>query len=377
MKVTVAIDSFKECASSKELAQAINKGIAPFVEEVKTIPISDGGEGAIEIAAEIFKGELKTVKSYNSFGENISEYYFLTSIKGVQTAIIESARFVGIHFSHNRKELAYKGSSYGLGLALNDAISQGVEQVIMTLGGSGTTDGGLGLLQALGAKIWNKDNQLLKAGCENPLLTAKKIEIDQAAQLTKSIKIMVACDVDNPFCGKKGAAWIFGPQKGMTKNQIMHLDKQLKSVCKNMFKKTNLDLSKTAGAGAAGGLGGALALLGAQMQNGFSIFAELSDLETHIKDSDWVITGEGRLDTQSSAGKVPYGVAMLAKKHQVKTILLCGSYEAIPEETLFNGIFSIQHEPVSLKKAMEKPYALKNIEMISHEIFKLIKKAQK
>lgn len=372
MKVTVAIDSFKECASSMELATAIRQGIKPFVEQVEILPISDGGEGAIETIAAKFSGQLQLVNSVNPYGEAIEAAYFLTTIEGVETAVIESARFVGIDFSKGRKEQSYLGSSYGLGLAILDALNHGVKQLILTLGGSGTTDGGLGMLQALGAVITDVSNQTLPVGGNNPLLLAEELDITGVQAKLADITLIVANDVNNPYCGNTGAAYIFGPQKGLTATHITLLDTQLAQIADSMVKKGFPDLRVTAGAGAAGGLGGALALLGATMESGFTLFAELIDLEQHLADSDWVITGEGRLDTQSSAGKVPYGVAQLARKHGAHTLLLCGSYEEIPEQTLFDGIFSIQREATTLQQAMEKAYALKNIEMVSREIFQLL-----
>lgn len=371
MKVTVAIDSFKECASSIELANAIKKGITPFVEELQLVPISDGGEGAIDTIAAHFSGTFQQVETINPYGEIIEEHYFLTTIDGVETAVIESARFVGIHFSNGRKEDSYLGSSFGLGVVLLDAVKRGVKQLILTLGGSGTTDGGLGMLQALGAKITNDTGHLLTK-TTNPLLDAAHLEIEAVQQKLADVTLIVANDVDNPYAGKNGAACIFGPQKGLTAEQITLLDNQLTQIAKEMVVKKYPDLRVVAGAGAAGGLGGALALLGATMKAGFPLFADLIQLEKHLSDSDWVITGEGRLDMQSSAGKVPYGVAQLAQKHKTKTLLLCGSYEEIPEQTLFNGIFAIQREAVSLKQAMNKEYALKNIEMVSHELFQFL-----
>ncbi|MGC6767507.1 glycerate kinase [Enterococcus sp. LJL51] len=374
MNVTIAIDSFKECATSTELGKAIERGIQPFANPVHVIPISDGGEGAIESVAAAFDGQYIKFDSLNPFGEAIQEDYFLTTIEGIETAVIESARFVGIHFLKGRKEESYLGSSYGLGLAVSDAVSRGVKQLIVTLGGSGTTDGGLGMLQGLGARLFDAAGQLLAAGCENPLLVTHQLEIEKAKQRLAGVKLIVANDVANPYCGRKGAARIFGPQKGLTAAQIEQLDTQLYLTAEYLVQNGFADLRLIAGAGAAGGLGGAFALLDGEMQPGFSIFSKLTRLEEHIAKSDWVITGEGCLDTQSSAGKVPYGVAQLAAKYHTSVLLLCGSYEEIPEQALFDGIFSIQREPVSLQQAMDRDYTLKNIEMISHELFKMLAK---
>ena len=372
MKVTIAIDSFKESATSSALAYAIQSGIEDLVETVTPIPISDGGEGTIEAISTALSGELRTIKTVNSFGEDIHAEYFLTTIDGHLTAVIESSSIVGIHFSNHRKDRAYLANSYGLGLMISEIIESGVKRLIITLGGSGTTDGGLGMLQGLGATLFDSENKQLIFDYSNPLLSTHHLSLNSLNEKLAGIHLIIANDVQTPYCGTKGAAYIFGPQKGLSNEQVALLDKKLEHIADSMLDQGYADLKITPGAGAAGGLGGAFALLNAEMQSGFSLVADLVGLEEQLRRSDWVITGEGKLDAQSSAGKVPYGVANLAKKYGKRTLLLCGSYEEIPKQPLFDGIFSIQHEPVSLQQAMDTTYTLKNIEQLSRQIFQLI-----
>lgn len=373
MKVTIAIDSFKESATSFALAHAIQKGIEDLVETVIPIPISDGGEGTIEAISAALPGEICSLKTVNSFGEDIRADYFLTIINGLPTAVIESSSVVGIHFSNNRKNQAYSTSSYGLGQMISAIIDQEIKQIIITLGGSGTTDGGLGMLQGLGAELFDaKNNRLMPSLHSNPLLSAHSLSLDSLKEKLANVQLIIANDVQNPYCGSNGAAYIFGPQKGLTEEEVILLDEKLTKIAESMQNQGYQDLKLASGAGTAGGLGGAFAWLGAEMQSGFSLVADLIGLEEHLRTSDWVITGEGKLDAQSSAGKVPYGVANLAKKYGTHTLLLCGSYEEIPKQTLFDGIFSIQHEPVSLNQAMDTSYTLKNITELSRQIFQLI-----
>ncbi|KAF1296749.1 hypothetical protein BAU15_08870 [Enterococcus sp. JM4C] len=372
MNVTIAIDSFKESATSTELAEAIKKGIAPYVNQISTVPISDGGEGTIEALSAAFQGEIKSVETVNSFGESINAEYLVTKINGQMTAVVESAKVVGLHYSKGRTEQAYLANSYGLGLLLSKIIAHGITQIIITLGGSGTTDGGLGMLQGLGVELLDSANQKLPVNWQNPLLSASSISLESLDQIGANCNLIIANDVENPYCGATGAAKIFGPQKGLTEEQINRLDDKLCKISVNLHSLGALDLRTTLGAGAAGGLGGAFALLGARMQAGFPLIADLVNLEEKIKQSDWVITGEGKFDAQSSAGKVPYGVASLAKKHGVKTIVLCGSYDSLPENSLFDGIFSIQPGPVTLQKAMEINYTLDNIQQVSGQLFQML-----
>ncbi|MGM0123975.1 glycerate 2-kinase [Enterococcus sp. AZ194] len=372
MNVTIAIDSFKECATSEELAQAIKVGIAPYVDNVNTVPISDGGEGTIEALHAAYQGDIRTEATVNAYGEPINAEYLVTSINGKMTAVVESAKVIGIHYSNNRKEQAHLASSYGLGLLLAKIMTSGMKQVIVTLGGSGTTDGGLGMFQGLGATLLDSNNQKLPNDWKNPLLTTQTISLDSLNLIHSDCTFIIANDVENPYCGPTGAAKIFGLQKGLTEDEIKQLDEKLRQVAEMLHSEGAIDLAQLPGAGAAGGLGGAFALLGAKMQAGFPLISELVGLEEQIKKSDWVITGEGRFDAQSKAGKVPYGVASLAQKHEVKTLVLCGSYDELPENGLFNGVFSIQRGPVSLHQAMKKDYALENIEQVSQQVFKLL-----
>ncbi len=196
---------------------------------------------------------------------------------------------------------------------MKDALTQEVDQVIVTLGGSGCSDGGLGLLQSLGAK-------LVGATEGNPLLTTKRIEWGKSREKFKKVQLLVAADVTSFYSGPQGAAQIYGKQKGGTKTTLAFLDKQATNLTEQIKQTTNIDLNAVSGSGAAGGIGGALLLLGGKMVSGFSLVAQLIGLEEAIKQADLVITGEGRIDQQTINGKVPYGVAKLAKKHGKKLL---------------------------------------------------------
>lgn len=367
MKVIAAIDSFKSSAASKELNQAVLDALPDTIWTEKiNLPISDGSEGSIDALKHGLNGEVITCTSVDPLGRGINVQYLISNVAGKRMAFIESASVIGIHFVMPSDETVRQGSSYGLGLLIKDAIAKGVQAVYLSLGGSGTSDGGLGLLQSLGSKI-----QTPETG--NPLLSVSDFDLGPARQAVRNVSLIALADVTNPYTGKNGFAEIFGPQKGASNTTIKEMDLRAKRVAEKIFEQYKIDLTHEVGAGAAGGLGGAVLALGGRIQSGFQTISQLIDLEEKISGADLIFTGEGRLDAQTAQGKVPFGIAQLAKKADIPVIALCGSKaEGTSElEDQFLGSFSIQQGPCSLKEAMDKKTTLKNIGLTAAALAKV------
>lgn len=358
MNVLAAIDSFKGSASSVELNQAVLNGWMTNGKKSNQ-PIADGGEGTTEAIYHTLGGEWKKVQGMDLLFRQKESRYLVTMYNHKKIAIIESAEVVGIDLLSKPTDQTIRlASSFGLGELIKDAIKQQPDEIIIALGGSGCSDGGLGLLQSLGATLVGVTEG-------NPLLSVKELDLHTLMPITT--KLTIASDVTSPYTGELGAALLFGTQKGGTPDTLAFLDQQAKSIVDQIKTSQSIDLDDLPGSGAAGGIGGALFLLGATMQSGFQLVAELVGLEEQVKEADIIVTGEGRIDQQTIHGKVPYGVALLAKKHHKKIIGICGSREKeLGELTRFlPSIFSIQFGPITLAEAMDPHETLEKVQLLS------------
>lgn len=380
MKVVVAIDSFKGSLSSFELGQEIENGIKKVYPEAKVIkvPIADGGEGTVASLVEGTKGKFVTVAVNNPLMEKIEARYGIMG--DGKTAVIEMAEASGLPLIPVEKRNPMKTTTYGTGELIKDAISKGCREFVVGIGGSATNDAGLGMLQALGYKFLDENKKELGYGGE---ILSKVRYIDSTKRLPelKNCKFLVACDVDNPFYGPKGAAEIYSRQKGATEEMVKELDKGLKDLSEVIKKELNIDVSNLSGAGAAGGLGGGLvAFLNGKLSPGIDMILEKVGLEKELKDADFVITGEGRLDYQTAMGKAPVGVAKIAKKFDIPVIGLAGGVTDEAGQTHEKGIdsfFSIINYPITLEEAMKKETAKKFVKGNTEEIFRLIRVCEK
>jgi len=332
MKVVSVIDSFKGCASSEELNEAVLLDLPSEIwQEKVSLPIADGGEGTMEAIYAANGGRWVLTTSKDPLGNPVEGSYLITSLKNKKVAVIESAIFIGLQHLEPSEESVRKATSYGLGLVVKDALKREVDEIYVTLGGSATSDGGLGMLEALDMVSYCTKRK------ENPLLAPTDVEFKSNERLFIQTRLFAIADVTNPYTGKDGFSKVFGPQKG---------------------------------AGAAGGLGGAVVLLGGTIIEGFPSVAEMIGLEDIIKDADLVFTGEGKIDMQTENGKVPYGVAILAQKYQLPVITLCGSRtQNIGEMSrLTLGTFCIHLGPISWQEALDKQKTLKNIRLLAYEL---------
>ena len=337
-KILIASDSFKGAASALEVCNAIENGIkqvCPKVETIK-IPMADGGEGTVESLIAATKGRLIIKTVTNPLGGKVKAKFGILGDN--KTAVIEMAEASGLQLVPPEKRDPLKTTTYGTGELIKYAMEKGAKRFIIGIGGSATVDGGAGMAQALGAKLVDKRGKKIGFG-GGSLSKLSKIDISSMDERIKACDFEVACDVDNPLCGTKGAAYVYGPQKGATKAQIPKLDGALSHFACIIRRDIGVKVENLAGAGAAGGLGaGLVAFLGAHLKSGIEMVINASDIERCIQDVDLVITGEGRIDGQTIFGKTPIGVAKLAKKYGKPVIGICGIVGEGYEKVYKNGI---------------------------------------
>ena len=354
-KIVVAADSFKGSATSLEIGQAVKKGIHSLYpqDEVTVFSIADGGEGTVASIMTVVPGTWKTVSVQDPLGRDMEARYGL--VADGKTAVIEVAEASGLTLVAPEDLDVMKASSFGTGELIVDAIEKGVDKIYVGLGGSATNDGGLGMLSALGVRFLDADGKVLDA-LPKHLHLIEQLDLSCVNPRLSEVAFVLLSDVSNPLCGDQGATAVYGPQKGATKEQIPCLDAALShfaDVCEKTFNTTKRDL---AGAGAAGGLGFAfLTFCSAQIEPGIDALLELIQIEESISNSSLVITGEGRMDSQSLNGKAPIGIARIAKKYQVPTIAIVGSVsgDLTPVyQAGISGVFDIVNQPMPLSQAM-------------------------
>lgn len=347
-KIVVAPDSFKGTMSSVEVCDIIKCAIGSVDRsiDVVAIPIADGGEGTVDafLCAAGGKRVVTTVK--DPLMRDIQAYYGVLS-DGL-TAVIEMAQASGIGYVENDLR-PLEATSFGTGQLIKNAFDAGCNKIILGLGGSATTDGGIGAAAALGIRFLSKDqNEIPPNGSGLSLL--HKIDTDGIDQQLKKAEIILACDVDNCLCGEKGAAAIFGPQKGASPEQVRILDHNLTHYAEVIKKQFGQDVTEIRGGGAAGGLGVSLiAFADARIMPGIQVVLDTVKFNEIIDDADLIITGEGRIDSQTVLGKVPVGIARAAKHHGIPVIAIGGSlgkgYEAVYDEGI-TSIFSVVNDLV-------------------------------
>jgi len=340
MKIVLAPDSFKGNLTSLQVAAALEKGIRRVLPNAQCIkvPMADGGEGTVQSLVDGEGGKFVRKKVTGPAGKPVTARYGL--LADGKTAVIEMAEASGLPYVKGKEKNPMKTTSYGTGELILDAINKGAEKIIIGIGGSATTDGGTGMAQALGIKFLDKNGKEIKEyGAGGMLNKIAKIDMSGIDARINKTKIIVASDVENPLYGKKGAAYVFGPQKGATSTMVKTLDANLKYFGNLLKKDLGKDVKTLKGAGAAGGLGaGLVAFTGAKLKSGIDIVVDATRLKKHLKDADLVITGEGRVDSQTAFGKTPAGVAKVAKKFKVPTIAIGGGISDDAREVFTHGI---------------------------------------
>ena len=377
MKIVIAPDSYKESLSALEVASAIEAGfreIFPEADYVK-IPVADGGEGTVEAMVAATQGNIVRLTVTGPLGKPVDAFYGLSG--DARTAFIEMAAASGLELVPAAQRDPLITTSFGTGELIKDALDRGVDHVIIGIGGSATNDGGSGMVQALGAHLLDEHGeQIVFGGGALPQLV--RIDIEQLDPRIKQCRFEVACDVTNPLTGEKGASAIFGPQKGATPALVQQLDQALEHYAQIIHRDLDIDVLHIDGGGAAGGMGAALhAFCQAELRSGIEIVTEALGLAEQVKDADLVITGEGRIDSQSVNGKVPVGVAKVAKLYHKPVIGIAGSLTAdvgVVHQHGLDAVFSVLFSICSLEEALAN--AAQNVRLTARNVAATIKAGQ-
>ena len=375
MKVVVAIDSLKGSLSSLEAGESIKTGVLRAIPdaEVYVRPLADGGEGTVEALALGMGGELKTVEVTGPLGEKVNCLYGI--LEESKTAIVEMSGAAGITLVPDELKNPLHTTTYGVGEVIKDAIANGCRHFIVGIGGSATNDGGIGMLQALGYGILDKDGNQVPFGAKG-IKEVVTITDDQVIPELKDCSFRIACDVTNPLCGERGCSAVYGPQKGATPEMIKDMDAWLSDYAKIVSAKYKSADAEYPGTGAAGGMGFAfLAYTNAVLESGIKIILEETKLEDYVKDADIVITGEGRLDGQTAFGKAPIGVAKIAKKFDKTVLAFAGAVTkdaVVCNEHGIDAFFPILRRIQTLQEAMTPEIARDNMVTTVEQVFRLI-----
>ena len=375
MRVVVAIDSFKGSLSSLEAGSAVKEAVRRIDADAEVIvkPLADGGEGTVDALASAIDSELVKLSVKGPLMKEVSAKYCI--LKSTDTAVIEMAEASGITLISAEERNPLKTTTYGVGEIIRDAIDRGCRRFIVGIGGSATNDGGTGMLSALGFEFLDKNDNPIALGAKG-LSELCKIKTDNVISHLDECTFNIACDVKNPLCGSSGCSAVYGPQKGATPTMIEQMDAWLEN-----YAEITKTVSETAdknfeGAGAAGGLGFAfLAYTNATLRSGIDIVLEEIKLEDDIRLADVVVTGEGRLDSQTVMGKAPIGVAKLAKKHGKKVIAFsgCATEDAdVCNEHGIDAFFPILRAVTSLEEALDKSNAYRNLRATAYQVFRLL-----
>lgn len=376
MKVVVALDSFKGCLSSAEAGEAARAGVLAAVPDadVRVVPVADGGEGTVDALLGAVAGQRVEAPTVDALGRPVTAAYALLADG---TAVVEAASCVGLaQVGPVDATLPPRAGSAGVGLLVRHAVDAGARRVAVALGGTACTDGGAGLLIALGARVSDADGRPVPAAGSNPLWSPGALDPSSLPDLG-DVGLLVLTDVDSPLHGPDGAAHVFAPQKGATAGQVRHLDDRL-AAWGDALAAAGRPVADLPGAGAAGGLGAALLALGARREPGFAFVARAARLADALVGADLVLTGEGRVDGQTARGKAPAGVAALARDAGAVVVALAGSVarDGDPGATApFDAVLAVQSGPRPLGEALEPAVAAAELAATAGEVARLVRAA--
>lgn len=379
MKVLLCPDSYKGSLTALEVAEAMEEGIRRvFPEsEIQKLPIADGGEGTVETLITSTGGTFHYSEVSSPLGEKVKARWGVLGDR--KTVVMEMAEASGLELVPKEKRNPRFTSTYGSGEMVRAALDQGYRKFIIGIGGSATNDGGAGMIQALGGKFLDKEGIALPPGGKF-LKYLDKIDLTGLDPRLGESSILVACDVDNPLCGKKGASAVYGPQKGATPAMVEELDQALARYGKMAEEVTGIKAVDAPGSGAAGGLGAAfLFFTPAKLQPGIEIILDALLFDQKIADADWILTGEGNTDFQTAHGKGPVGIALRAAKKNVPVLCLSGGLGEGYQQVMEKGIYGIQsivaHPEASLDMCMKEGRRL--VADASEQMARLIQVGQK
>jgi len=376
MKIVIAPDAFKETLSAFEVASTIEssfQNVFPEAEIIK-IPIADGGEGTVEAMVRATDGSFEFSEVEGPMGNITSAKWGM--LGNSKTAVIEIAEACGLHLVQANKRNPMTASSFGVGQLVVAALDKGAKKIIIGLGGSATNDGGYGFLRAIGVQFLDSEGNELNGHFET-LSLLSDINFNHIDTRIKNTSIEIACDVDNPLLGEKGASKVFAAQKGASNKMIEELESIMTNYYEIISSQLGSQLNDRPGFGAAGGLGfGISAFINSELKSGINIVLEALNFNQYLLDADLVITGEGRIDSQSERGKAPIGVIKYANQLNCKVIVIAGS---VDDPKTFNQKFNVTNSygivnaKFSIEKAFEDPYGcLKSVSQKAAEDFKVL-----
>lgn len=379
-KVVIAGDSFKGSISSSEFASVCMSAVNDILPGCETVGVvlADGGEGTVEAMMRYNGAQKRSCQATDPLGRPITADYAVTA-DGL-TAIIEMARVSGLTLLSEPERNPMLTTTYGLGEVIADALAAGCRRLIVGIGGSATNDGGSGMLQALGYRLLDREGCPIGVkGCGAILGNVGSIDAGGINPLLAGAEIIVACDVDNPLCGRNGASRVFARQKGADDAMIDALDCGMTNYASALYRFSGRDIQSMPGAGAAGGVGGAICgVLGGRLSSGIETVLNACGFDDIIKDADLVITGEGCIDGQTVGGKAPFGVLKAAQKFGVPVVALCGAVKDYGRlnEAGFTAVMSIQTSALSLEEAMDPTRAASNLRATVTQIIRLLTSAR-
>jgi len=356
MRILIAPQSLKGSLTAAEAGSAIAQGVRAIFPkaEIDFVPIADGGEGTVQALVDASGGKIIQMAVTGPLGEPVSAFFGLMG--DGNTAVIEMAACAGLPLVPPEKRDPRITTTYGVGELIRAALDNGSRHFIIGIGGSATNDGGAGLVQALGAKLFDLQSREISRGGA-ALATLAHISTTGLDPRLQQCTVDVACDVNNPLCGPMGASAVYGPQKGATPEMVEELDKALAHYAQIIEKELGLSIQNIPGAGAAGGLGaGLMAFLHAKLRPGAQIIFEALSLEKHIKQADLVITAEGQIDAQTAYGKSVGAVAEIAKRYNLPVLAFAGSLGENYKVAYSLGVDAIEaipDRPMTLTFAME------------------------
>ena len=373
MKFVLAPDKYKGSLSGEQFCDAVEEGIKKVFPKAEILkkPLADGGDGTIEVVKRYLKAKEIEVAVKNPVFQEIQAGYLLSEEK--KTAFIEMSEASGYKLLLKLELNCMHTTSFGTGQLIHDALDRGAEQIVLGIGGSATNDGGIGMAKALGYQFLDADTKEVEPIGKN-LSQIVDIKREQCHSRIKDVQFKVACDVKNPFYGKEGAAYVYGPQKGASKEEVALLDEGLQNLAQVILKEFGKDVQNIPGSGAAGGMGGgSVVFLGATLTSGIDLIKEMALFDESIHDADWIITGEGQLDSQTLSGKTIAGVLDSARKYQIPVAAFCGSVSVNIHELETLGltyVTSILNQPGTLQEAKEKSYD--NLVIAAYNFAKLL-----
>ena len=371
MKVVIAMDSFKGSISSLEAAEAVGEGIrrAHPNAEIVSLPLADGGEGTVDALIAGLGAERVCATVSGPLGEAVTAEYGLKD----GLAVMEMAAAAGLPLVPVEKRDGVSASTYGVGEMIAHALRKGCRRFVMGIGGSATTDGGMGMLQALGFSFLDAEGREVGRGAKALPFVASISSKDAMPELQEA-EFSIACDVNNPLCGPRGSAAVYGPQKGL--KDIEGTDAHMASYARICASFTGKDMREYPGAGAAGGLGfGFLTFLNATLHSGVDLVLDTVGIDDALDGADIAVTGEGRIDAQTAMGKAPGGVAKRAKAHGCRVIAFSGCVTEDARAVNQHGIdafFPIMRAPVTLEEALDKENARRNLADTAEQVFRLL-----